>query len=272
MRCSKAELRRRVNGDLGFRYEAEGLTSFAGLELVRQYFSKLGLSGQIRRHVGRWLPASDFGGVAMVLLVLTLIISGGRRVRHLGYLGLDPLVLRSCGLARMPSARTVGRWLGGLDTASVQGLRRLNEALTLEVIRTAKLRRLTLDIDGSVVSTGLKVEGARRGFNPHHRRVPSYYPITAYEAQTGQVMAVANRPGNVHDGKASVVFIEELIGRSGEHRVTEKSTDFAPSSARLPCLNFAWIAPFSAKTCSMCWIPPARWSTRSRCRCITGSG
>lgn len=213
MRCSKAELRRRVNGDLGFRYEAEGLTSFAGLELVRQYFSKLGLSGQIRRHVGRWLPASDFGGVAMVLLVLTLIISGGRRVRHLGYLGLDPLVLRSCGLARMPSARTVGRWLGGLDTASVQGLRRLNEALTLEVIRTAKLRRLTLDIDGSVVSTGLKVEGARRGFNPHHRRVPSYYPITAYEAQTGQVMAVANRPGNVHDGKASVVFIEELIGR-----------------------------------------------------------
>lgn len=213
MRHRKAELRRRVNGDLQLRYEAEGLTSFAGLELVRQYFSKLDLTERIRREAGRWLPASDFGAVAMVLLVLTLIISGGRRVRHVGYLGSDPLVGRSCGLARMPSARTVGRWLSSFDETSLQALSRLNESLTFEVIRKTSLRRLTLDIDGSVVSTGLKVEGARRGFNPHHRRVPSYYPITAYEAQTGQIVAVANRPGNVHDGKASVAFIEELIER-----------------------------------------------------------
>jgi hypothetical protein len=28
-----------------------------------------------------------------------------------------------------------------------------------------------------VVSTGLQVKRAFRGFNPHHRKVPSYYPI-----------------------------------------------------------------------------------------------
>jgi hypothetical protein len=195
------------------RFEAEGLTSFAGLELLRQYFSKLKLAAQIRRHVGRYLPRSDYGGVAMVLLVLTLIISGGRCVRHSGYLGSDPLVLRCCGLKRIPSARTVGRWLSGFGSAALEALARLNEALTIAVIRAAKLRRLTLDVDGSVVSTGLQVEGARRGFNPHRRRVPSYYPVTAYEAQSGQVLAVENRPGNVHDGKASVGFIEQLIER-----------------------------------------------------------
>ena len=89
----------------------------------------------------------------------------------------------------------------------------MNESLTLSVIRESKLRRLTLDIDGSVVSTGLQVEGAQRGYNPHRRKVPSYYPISAYEAQTGQILAVANRPGNVHDGKASVGFIEQVIER-----------------------------------------------------------
>jgi hypothetical protein len=41
--------------------------------------------------------------------------------------------------------------------------------------------------------------------------VPSYYPITAYEANTGQVLSVLNRPGNVHDGKASVEFVGALI-------------------------------------------------------------
>ncbi len=207
------------------------MTSFAGLELLRQYFAKLGLSNQIRRHVGRHLPSSDYGGVGMVLLVLTLIISGGRRVRHSGYLGSDPMVLRSCGLKRLPSARTLGRWLSRFGEASLEALARLNEALTMAVIRAADLCRLTLDVDGSVVSTGLKVEGAKRGFNPHHRKVPSYYPITAYEAQSGQVLAVKNRPGNVHDGKASVSFIKELIarlrGQLGHRPVLEMRMDGA---------------------------------------------
>jgi hypothetical protein len=183
------------------------------LELIRRYFSTLALGDQIRRQVGRWLPSSDYGSVAMLLLVLILIISGGRRVRHIEYMESDPMVLRCCGLRRMPSGRTLGRWLSSFDVEGVNRLGRLNESLALSVIRSSGIRRLTLDVDGSVISTGQKVEGARRGFNPHHRRVPSYYPITAYEAQTGQVLAVANRPGNVHDGKGSVDFIRELIGR-----------------------------------------------------------
>jgi Transposase DDE domain len=78
-------------------------------------------------------------------------------------------------------------------------------------IRQTGQRRLTIDVDGSVVSTGLQVAWAQRGFNPHHRKVPSYYPITAYEAQSGQVLRVQNRPGNVHDGKAGVPFLRALL-------------------------------------------------------------
>jgi hypothetical protein len=50
-----------------------------------------------------------------------------------------------------------------------------------------------------------------RGYNPHHRKVPSYYPITAYEAQSGQILRVRNRSGNVHDGKASIQFLRDLF-------------------------------------------------------------
>ena len=62
--------------------------------------------------------------------------------------------------------------------------------------------RLTIDIDGSVVSTGLKAEGARCGYSPHRRKAPSYYPIGAYETNSGVMLNVLNRSGNVHDGKA----------------------------------------------------------------------
>ena len=74
-----------------------------------------------------------------------------------------------------------------------------------------------MDVEGLVVWTGLKVQGVRRGFNPHRRKVPSYYPITAYEANTGQVLRVQNRAGNVHDGKASVGFLEALFDQLDTH-------------------------------------------------------
>jgi hypothetical protein len=45
----KADLRRRVNGNLALRFERAGLTSYAGLEFVRRYFSKLDVTALLRR-------------------------------------------------------------------------------------------------------------------------------------------------------------------------------------------------------------------------------
>ena len=124
---------------------------------------------------------------------------------------------------RLPSPHSVGRWLAKFDGQGLDRLQAWNEEVVAHGIRACGLKRLTLDVDGSVISTGLKVEGARRGFNPHHRKVPSYYPITAYEANSGQILRVHNRPGNVHDGKASLTFIDALglqLQRTGLNDLT----------------------------------------------------
>jgi hypothetical protein len=213
VRLRTSDLRQRVNADLTLRYEQDGLTSFAGLELLRRFFTRIGLRREIRRFLSDALPRSDYGVCSMVLLVLVLLITGGRRLRHLGYLQGDSLVAKCCGLARLPSIHTVGRWLAHFDEVAVDRLLAWNETLVARGIEACGLKRLTLDVDGSVVSTGLTVEGARRGFNPHHRKVPSYYPITAYEANSGQILRVHNRPGNVHDGKASLAFLDALAAQ-----------------------------------------------------------
>ena len=211
MRLRRAELRKRVNGGLELRFESEGLTSYAGLALLQRFFKRIDLGRQIREAIGRALPASDYGTSRVVMLLLTMLISGGRRLRHLGHLRNDPIVARTCGLESLPTARSVARWLGAFETAGVDALCRLNERVSAEGVREVGQTRLTIDIDGSVVSTGLQVEGAERGFNPHHRKAPSYYPITAYEAQSGVVLRVANRAGNIHDGAASLPFLRELF-------------------------------------------------------------
>jgi len=149
----------------------------------------------------------------MVLVLLALIISGGRRVSHLLFIAEDPVVLRLCGLRRMPTSRSVGRWLAEFRARHLPALQWVNAVIAARAIVRTGLRRLTIDVDGSVVSTGLQVERAQRGFNPHRRKVPSYYPITAYEAQSGQILRVQNRSGNVHDGKASLGFLRDLFGQ-----------------------------------------------------------
>jgi hypothetical protein len=206
-------LRARVNGQLTFRYEHAGLTSYAGLEFVRRWLHRTGWVSVLRRELATALPATDYGVVRLVLLVLALLLSGGCRLRHLRYVDRDPVVRRFCGLRHVPTARTVGRWLAGFRARHLARLQRVNALVVARAITASRQRRLTIDVDGTVVSTGLQVRWAQRGYNPHHRKVPSYYPITAYEAQSGHVLRVQNRPGNVDDAKGARRFLRDLFAQ-----------------------------------------------------------
>jgi hypothetical protein len=146
----------------------------------------------------------------MVHLLIGLVILGGRRLRHVAYLCDDVVYRRFVGLRGIPSARTISRWLKGFTMHTVGRLQALNAAVIARVLPAGALRMLTVDVDGTVVSMGLQVEQAFRGFNPHHRKVPSYYPILAHLAETTHVLRLKNRAGDVHDGKASLPFLRDL--------------------------------------------------------------
>jgi len=195
------------------RFTGHGLTSFAGLELMRQFLQRLEFSQRLRRHLHGRDPAGDFSSVAMVRLVLAMLMVGARRLWHVRHLVSDPVIHRFCGLTILPGDRTLSRWLSRCVGKVRAALHALNGELIAEVVQRLQLKRITLDVDGTVVSTGLTVERAFRGYNPHHRKVPSYYPITAYLAQTGHLMRVRNRSGNVHDGKASLPFLRDLFAQ-----------------------------------------------------------
>jgi hypothetical protein len=206
-----ASLRRVVKGDLRIEFVPQDLTSYGGLELLRRYFRLLDLHRRLRETFRAYGLGGDYGGARLVLLLLALWVVGGRRIEHLRYLAADPLVARLCGLARVPADRTVVAWLKQFTQAALQAVITLNSELLYEQIERLKLPRLTIDVDGTVVRTGGTVAWAFRGFNPHHRKDPSYYPLLAHLAQTGQILRLRNRPGNVHDSTGAVPFLRELI-------------------------------------------------------------
>ena len=121
----------------------------------------------------------------------------------------------------------MSRWLKRFTMKTVEQLQALNAAVIAQILPRLRLRTLTVDVDGVVVSTGLQVERADRGYNPHHRKVPSYYPIMAHLAETTHVLRVRNRSGNVHDKPRFVAFLRELWTQLGRLRGAEQPDPFS---------------------------------------------
>ena len=210
MRIRKTDLRARVKGNLALEFDEVKLTSYAGVELFDRYLRTMRFNDRIRTAFRGAGLGGDFGIVAMVRLLMGLLVVGGRRLDHVSYVADDPVFLRFCRVQVLPTARTVSRWLTQFTMKTVERLQALNAAVIAHVIPGLRLHTVTVDVDGVVVSTGLQVERAFRGYNPHQRKVPSYYPIMAHLAETTHVLRVKNRSGNVHDGKASLTFLREL--------------------------------------------------------------
>jgi hypothetical protein len=210
MRLTIAQLRRPVKGDLPIHFVPQALTSYGGLELLRRYVRRLDLARRVRALLDGL--GGDYGSHRLVLLVLGLLYSGARRLEHLCYVAGDPLLRRFCGLARLPTARTVANWLKRFTRREVAALQHLNTVVVTDELARLGLSRLTLDVDGTVIRTGMQVGWAFRGYNPHHRKNPSYYPLLAHVAQTGHIVRVINRPGNVHDSRGAPRFLHAVLG------------------------------------------------------------
>ena len=213
MRRKKADLLCRVNDNLEVEFTAEGLTSYVGLELLMGYLRNTKWNRQLRRYLSGVVSGGDFGVVGLCRRILGLMVVGGRRLRHLDFLRGDPMIQRFCGLRDLPNDDGVSRYLKRFTSVGQEALKALNADVVARKIRLLRARTLTIDVDGTVLCTGKQVGGAHRGNNPHHRKVRSYYPITAYLADSGHFPGVHNRPGNVNDGSASVPFLRDVFAQ-----------------------------------------------------------
>ena len=211
MRLSRADFFSPCKSFSRIEFASQDITAYGGLELIRRYFRIIELHRRVQAVFSRYDMGGDYRAIDMILVIVGLILVGGRRLEHLSYLCEDPLVKRFCGLLRLPRERSVARWLKRFTHKSLQALVEINSEMVCEAIEREGLGRLTVDVDGSVITTGATVAWAFRGFNPHHRKEPSYYPILAHLAQTGHILRVKNRPGNVHDSKGAVSFLRDLI-------------------------------------------------------------
>jgi hypothetical protein len=216
VRIRKGSIRGRVKADLPIVFTQEQLSAYGGLEVFRRFVDHSGFTKRLREVFSIRHFDGDYGSFRITLALIGMLLVGGRRLRHLPLLERDPVFLRFARLQQLPCDRTVSRMLKETTADVRERISALLRGLAYDTARQAGLSRITLDLDGTVLRTGVRVEGAQRGFNPHHPKDKSYYPLTAHLAQTSQLLAVENRPGNTHDSQGALKMLSFLVGELRE--------------------------------------------------------
>lgn len=211
MKISRSSVKSKTHSLPEIRFEEQQLTSFSGLTVFQKLFDHLSLKESLRQCFRHKRVSSIFGDATIVLLLVVHLLLGYRELRHLRFYNDDPMVKRLLGLKRLPDVATVSRSLSAMDERSVSHLHTLSESIVLDRLKALSLRRVTLDFDGSVIGTGRYAEGAAVGFNKKKKGQRSYYPLFCTVAQTGQVLTILHRSGNVHDSNGATEFILECV-------------------------------------------------------------
>ena len=231
MRLSRKQVSSATHSLPEVRFEDQELTSFGGLVLLQALFKEIDLRSRLRSAVRHLPSGGGYCASRIVLLMIVHLFLGWRRLRDLDYYKADPLVKRVVGLERMPNVSTVSRRLTEFDNRSIDNLRALLRDIVAERAIAASPRRLTLDFDGSVISTKARgIEGTAVGYNTKKKGARSYYPLFAVMAQTGQVFDVLHRAGNCHDSRGARAFIlecEESLREAGFQGTLEVRLDGA---------------------------------------------
>ena len=195
------------------RFEPQSLTSHAGLVVFQRLFSLLGLKERLRGCFRHESGRRAYAPHMVTLLLVVHLILGCRELRDMARYRNDEAVRRATGLRRLPDVSTVSRALSDVDARGADRVRALSRDLALERLRTLRPPRVTVDFDGTVLPTRRLAEGTAVGYNPRRKGERSYWPLFATVAQTGQVLDLLHRPGNVADSTGALDFIGQQVER-----------------------------------------------------------
>jgi len=248
MKNSKRATLRRYHSVPRLNFESHALTSFSGLVIIQKLFETTQLKNHLRDCFRHLTVRPIFGHARIMLLLIIHLMLGFRRIRDLKYYEHDPLVKRTLGLTRLPDVATISRSLAHADAKSVEYVQDFSRNHVIEQLKATCPARITVDFDGSVISTKRFAEQTAVGYNKKSKGCRSYYPLFSTIAQTGQVLDMLHRPGNVHDSNGALGFVNHsLLALSVQmpHTTLESRLDGAFYSHKMVDALSQWGVQFS---------------------------
>lgn len=196
---------------LQIEYTRKPVSGWGGLVALARYFDHLGLRALLEQALpdGRVSP-NQIPAVEIVLAFFAAVLTGATRFAHVERLRADAVIRAILGVARLPSAMTVTRYLGGFVRRQVEHLADLLWAFTLAQLRPVPLGAV-LDLDSTVFERYGHQEGALKGHNPRKHGRPSHHPLLAILAEAKVICHAWLRSGNTGTARGVEAFLAETL-------------------------------------------------------------
>ena len=179
------------------------LTSRAGLLATAQLMDSLKLDERIDQHFPQPKSNRGYKPSAFIKTLMLMQHEGSFHLDDVRHLEEDEALLKVLGLERLPKATTLGDWLrrAGNQPPIQEAWVKVNRALLQSALHRCKA--VTLDIDASEIVNNKAC--AQWTYNKNK----GFMPMVGHIAETGQVVAVDFREGNVPPSKDNFAFIQQ---------------------------------------------------------------
>lgn len=194
------------------------VTAWGGLALLKQMLDSMGFAPAVER----WnlpQPGSNRGYAPRQLVeqFIVAIWCGACRFAHAETVRMDHTLTRLFGWPKAAGHKALVRFFQRFDMLA-------NERVQADIYRwffgkISALKRVTLDLDSTVITRNGEQEGATRGYNPARRGRASHHPLLAFVAEARMVANFWLRPGNAHSANNVLQFLEATLHHLGEKAV-----------------------------------------------------
>jgi hypothetical protein len=129
------------------------MTINSGLALLDHVLRLYRLQALIKESFKYYQFSGDYhiGDILFVLLVM--LLWGAERLQHIDHLWSDPLFCRVARLTRSPYWTKISTTLKQFISDSLKALIELNAKLVIEKLRSLRMLNITIDLEGTAVST-----------------------------------------------------------------------------------------------------------------------
>jgi hypothetical protein len=194
--------------------------SCGGIGAIHLMVKRLGLVEELDRAVSllkRHLPYHESDHVLNIAYNALL---GGIRLEDIELRRNDEVFLNALGAQRIPDPTTSGDFTRRFDESSIEalmeGINRVRQRVWSKQ-RRGFLDEAFIDVDGTMAPTKGKCKG---GMGINYKGIWGYAPLIVSLANTGEVLYLVNRPGNVTSHEGCVKWIDRAIGLVQGHAGT----------------------------------------------------
>ena len=198
------------NRQIKINFDGGDLSSDAGLLLIKEFVSKLGIDNLL----GKVFKTNDSAlfryhtDQKNLLQMIYMIIAGYFEDDTSDELTNDPVfksVLEKDTLASQP---TLSRFFNRMDEDTLNQLLMIGRILRKRVYRIQMPQAVILDLDSTLLDAYGKQEG--RAFNFHYQS-NGYHPLVCYDGMTGDLVKIQLRDGTEYSCTGVVDFLQPIL-------------------------------------------------------------